>query len=122
MDIKKYEEGLRSWHNLLEQARNFSSGKKESVTEEVFEITVAEVLGIGHYMMQPPEVSVVRDTEGWVWLIPETQGEDGELKGLVSRHNVGPGIKIRLKIKKSIVIFYDTEAFPLTSEAEPVVL
>src|SRR3989344_2615666 len=114
MDWKKYEEGSQKWHDLLNQAKNFSEGKSDFETEEVFEITVAEVLGIGHYIMKPPEVSVVRDTEGRVWLVPETQGEDGDLIGLVSRHNVCPGMKIRLKIKKSIVVFYDTEAFPLT--------
>lgn len=120
MDRKKYKEDLEKWHGLLKQAKNFSEGKADFETEEVFEITVAEVLGVGHYFMNPPEVSVVRDTEGRVWLVPETQGEDGELQGLVSRHNVGPGMKLRLKIKK--IFFYETRVFPLVPEAEPVVL
>ncbi len=120
MDRKKFEEETKKWHDLLKQAKNFSEGKSDFETEEVFEITVAEVLGVGHYMMKPPEVSVVRDTEGRIWLVPETQGEDGELQGLVSRHNVGPGMKLRLRIKKTF--FYETKVFPLTPEAEPIAL
>lgn len=115
MDRKKYEEDLKKWHGLIKQAKNFSEGKADFETEEVFEITVAEVLGVGHYIMMPPEVSVVRDTEGRVWLIPETQGEDSNLNGLVSLHNVGPGMKLRLRIKK--IFFYETKTFPLTPES-----
>lgn len=120
MDREKYEENLREWGKVLEQAGNF--GRKESTAEEVFEITVAEVLGVGHYMMMPPEVAVVRDTEDRVWAIPETHGENGGLQGLVSRHNVGPGKKLRLKVKKSVITLYDTKAYPLVPETEPIVL
>ena len=113
---KDMEEANQRWEALLREAQNSPLGKQPKA-EEVVEITIAEVLSIGHYLMRPPEVAVIQDTEGRVWLIPETQGKDGDFDGLVSRYNVEPGMRLRLKIKKQII--YETAAFALTPEALP---
>ncbi len=58
----------------------------------VYDIEVAEVLGIGTHMVQP-EVAVIKDTNGRVWAIPEG-------KGLVSRWDVKKGMKLRVTVGK----------------------
>lgn len=107
------ELGWQAWHKLIREAENgFPS--EDSSEEVIVEITVVEVLGVGHVHMQPPEVTVVRDTEGKIWLLNETHTDDGELQGLVSRHNVRAGMKFRLRIKK--VVHFGTRVFPLVPE------
>lgn len=105
------EQEMREWHELVNSVENASPSK---VAEEdvVVDITVAEVLGVGHCFLKPPEVVVVRDTEGRVWKLNETHTEDGNLQGLVSRHSVKEGIQLRLRMKKMVLI--QTDVFQLT--------
>ena len=113
---KEAGEAIQAWWEALIQEAANTPFKKKAETEDVVEITVAEVLGIGHSMTCPPEVAVVKDSEGRVWLVPETYGNDGDLDGLVSRHNIKPGMRLRLKIKSKKQTIYETAAFPLTPE------
>ncbi|MBI2041715.1 MAG: hypothetical protein HYT20_01685 [Candidatus Nealsonbacteria bacterium] len=64
----------------------------------VYNIEVAEVLGIGSYMIQP-EVAVIKDTKGRIWAISE--GEN-----LVSRYDVKKGIKLRVVVKATAFYFW----------------
>lgn len=64
----------------------------------IYEIKVAEILGVGSYLVQP-EVAVIKDTDGRIWAIPEDKHCDN-LPRLVSRHDVSPGTKLKLTVVK----------------------
>lgn len=64
-------------------------------SEETKKIEVAEILAVGSYMRGEPEVAIVRDTEGNIWIINEG-------KVLVSRHDVRAGMKLTLHLKRMI--------------------
>lgn len=100
------------WFSFIDQAENCHVQKPGE--QLVFEITVAEVLGIGQWSMALSEEAIVKDTEGKIWLIPETCEDDGNLHGLISRWNVQPGMKLRLRIKA--ITHFETSAFPITPE------
>lgn len=106
------ERRLLEWQKLLAEAENVSSND-DSGAEVTVEITVAKVLGIGNWHSKPPEVTVVRDTENRVWILEETANDDADLKGLISRWDVGTGMKFRLQIKKTIHTHVKTKVFPV---------
>jgi hypothetical protein len=111
VDDKAERAKRKEWLELVKSAENTYA--KVAEPEEVIEITVAEVLGIGSFIM-PPESAVVRDTEGKVWLLEETRDQDGDLEGMVSRYDVEPGTKFRLRITKTIRA--TTKTYPLQPE------
>lgn len=75
--------------DYLPRAKN---GTKEG-SEEIKKIEIAEVLAVGLYMYGEPEVAIVRSTENEIWIINEGGA-------LVSRHDVKPGMKLTLKLKR----------------------
>lgn len=115
MDKLNRNAELAEWQELLKKAENFGSTVEER--EEVHEIEIAEVLGIGHVYIKPPEVAVVRDTKGKIWLIPETHTSREGKDGLVSRHKVGSVMKMVLIVKKEVRSVFTTEAYLLNADA-----
>jgi len=95
--IEKYKE---KFEELLQQAEKDSCiGRQIESKIEENDIEIAEVLAVGHYGLAP-EVVIVRDTKGKVWAIPEDNNNSTPLENqLVSRWDVRPGMKLRLKIK-----------------------
>jgi len=98
--IEKYKE---KFEELLQRAEK-DSGMGRQIESEIEErhIEVAKVLAVGHYSLAS-EVAIVRDTNGKVWAIPEDKDSNTSLEDqLVSRWDVRPGMKLRLKIETII--------------------
>ena len=94
--IERYKKGFRG---LLQQAEKDSGIGQRLESEREDDIEIAKVLAVGHYGLTP-EVAIVRDTKGKVWAIPEDNNNSTPLEDrLVSRWDVRPGMKLRLKIK-----------------------
>lgn len=104
------------WCLLIARAEN--NVISDGISEITHNIEVAKVLGVGYWDSKPPEVAVVEDTNGKVWLIPETTECRGGRKGLVSRHDVAPGMRFLLVVKKEVRIEFTTEAYPLNTGAK----
>jgi hypothetical protein len=94
------------WNKLFDEAANGLDGTFLGTVE----ITMAEELAFGFY---PMELVAIKDTEGRTWILYETTGDDEDARGLVSRYNVRPGMKFRLKVTKR-----DTQVFCVTPEFE----
>jgi hypothetical protein len=101
-----------NWARLFRDAEN---GPDKPFVGTV-EITMAAELAFG-YHMSPEEIVVIQDTDGRIWIIYETIGSDGDAPGLVSRYNVRPGMRFRLKISPA-QIGTQTDVFCLTPELE----
>lgn len=108
MNEPSEEQRLEVWRRLVESAENVFEGGERVESERTEDITVTEVLGIGHYVLNPPEVAVVKDTMGRIWLLPETHKRPN---GLVSRWDVKPGMKLQLRLKEVAHITRETEVF-----------
>lgn len=59
----------------------------------VYGIEVKKVLAVARRCLNRPGVAIIEDLEDRVWAIPEG-------KGLVSRHNVREGTKLRLEVNE----------------------
>lgn len=108
MDAERAE-----WNRLIARAEN--NGTSDGISEKTYNIEVDEVLGVGNWYSKPPEVAVVKDANGKIWLIPETtQCREGK-RGLVSRHKVVPGMRFLLVVKREVRVELTTEAYLLNA-------
>jgi len=101
--------GLEDKETITDYCKRFKKLYRraiEEMREGVYEIEVAEVLIVGEYYLRQPEVVIIRDTEGRVWMMPETDWMAPETEkldsfnALVSRWNVRKGMKLRLKAER----------------------
>ena len=115
---EEQEKEWQRWVALLDQVENPEVSK--DTTGMFLDIEVAEVISVGNWYMKPPEVAIVKDTMGNSWSIPEMTKDDGEMHGLVSRHDVRPGMRLRLKF--TYTRHSKTEVFVVDPEPPAVVL
>lgn len=96
------------WEQLFREAEN---GPQKPFIGTA-DITIAEELAFG-FFFSPAEIVAIKDTEGRTWIINETHEDDGELRGLVSRYHVRPGMRLRLRVSSE-----KTRVFCITPEYE----
>jgi len=107
MEAQKVTTFLRKWRGLVKRAENGSRMEKKAERHIVVEMTVAEVLAVGDFFFGFDDAIIVKDTENKIWIVPETH----EKGGLVNRHIVKPGMKIKLVITEIIYTEKETKAF-----------
>lgn len=96
----QYEKELRErseqLERLLANAENPPQREETLVSEIEATITVAQVLFVGKHEFMESPFAVAKDTNGKVWVLPETHGENG----LVSRWDLKPGVKLTIRQRK----------------------
>ena len=61
------------------------------INRGIYNIKVSKILDIGFFGYYQPEVIIVKDSEDRCWIVPETDK-------LISRHDVGIGTKLEIKM------------------------
>lgn len=86
---KKVEKYCENFYTLL--------GQVEEPAPGTYDIEIAEILIIGLFPLVPT-IAIIEDTQGKIWSIPESSGNNDKKNALVSRWDIRPGMKLRLEV------------------------